>query len=61
MEENLVAYKVWRCKFCSETREGSFDMWSHLQEKHNIGSVETTSKIMVEIAFPVAKTMVTEI
>lgn len=54
-EKMLVAYKAWRCKFCAEVRMDSTDMWRHLQEKHNIGSVESGAEHMYQIAPPANK------
>ncbi len=45
---NIVAYKAWKCRFCPEVRQESTDIWRHLQEKHNVGSVENNSTIMIE-------------
>ncbi len=46
--EGLVAYKTWKCKFCSETRDDPCDMWAHLREVHGVGSVETGAGLMYE-------------
>jgi len=48
-ERVLVAYKTWQCKFCSEVRTDSTDMWRHLQDAHGISSVESFSTEMYEL------------
>lgn len=40
----LLAYKVYQCKLCPETREDSTAMWRHLQEKHGVGSIVSFDK-----------------
>jgi hypothetical protein len=45
----LVAFKVWKCKFCDETRQDSEDMARHLGETHNIHFLESFGGRMYEI------------
>lgn len=45
-EKKLVAYKAWQCKFCTEDRQDSTDMWKHLMKEHGIRSVENNATHM---------------
>ena len=47
-EKRIVAYKVWKCRFCEQARQESSDMWRHLQDEHGIGSVENNSEVMMD-------------
>ena len=47
MQKDIVAYKTWKCRFCSEVRDEAVDMWRHLQEEHEIVFVENDSKVML--------------
>lgn len=38
--KELVAYRAWKCRFCPEVRQDASDMWDHLMDKHEVGSVE---------------------
>lgn len=48
-ERELVAYRAWQCKFCSEVRQDSTDMWRHLMDKHGIRSVENNATHMYRL------------
>jgi len=59
-KKEIVAYKTWKCKYCSETRQESNDMWRHLKEKHNIGSVESGNGVRVKLSEPLDNALPTE-
>jgi len=47
-DKKVIAYKVYQCKLCPETREDPDAMSEHLMEKHGIRCIERYNDVFYD-------------